>query len=75
MNPLMKKGYEKFITEKDVWKLDTWDRTETLNNQCVLVFYTEFYSLQLAWSVMSFVDHVGSRNVGLKNHNGQNRGF
>ncbi|XP_052291507.1 ABC transporter C family member 2-like isoform X2 [Citrus sinensis] len=33
MNPLMKKGYEKFITEKDVWKLDTWDQTETLNNQ------------------------------------------
>ncbi|KAH9796217.1 ABC transporter C family member 2 [Citrus sinensis] len=58
MNPLMKKGYEKFITEKDVWKLDTWDQTETLNNQCVLVFYTEFYCLQLAWSVMSFVDHV-----------------
>ncbi|KAH9747883.1 ABC transporter C family member 2 [Citrus sinensis] len=57
MNPLMKKGYEKFITEKDVWKLDTWDQTETLNNQCVLVFYTEFYCLQLAWSVMSFVDH------------------
>ncbi|KAH9747882.1 ABC transporter C family member 2 [Citrus sinensis] len=60
MNPLMKKGYEKFITEKDVWKLDTWDQTETLNNQCVLVFYTEFYCLQLAWSVMSFVDHIGN---------------
>ncbi|KAH7568510.1 hypothetical protein JRO89_XS06G0008700 [Xanthoceras sorbifolium] len=33
MNPLMKRGYEKFITEKDVWKLDTWDRTETLNEK------------------------------------------
>ncbi|KAK0578361.1 hypothetical protein LWI29_009118 [Acer saccharum] len=33
MNPLMKQGYEKFITEKDVWKLDTWDRTETLNEK------------------------------------------
>ncbi|KAI9198159.1 hypothetical protein LWI28_011152 [Acer negundo] len=33
MNPLMKRGYENFITEKDVWKLDTWDRTETLNEK------------------------------------------
>ncbi|KAF3450335.1 hypothetical protein FNV43_RR06415 [Rhamnella rubrinervis] len=31
MNPLMKLGYRRPITEKDVWKLDTWDRTETLN--------------------------------------------
>ncbi|GLT68246.1 hypothetical protein SLA2020_404960 [Shorea laevis] len=32
MNPIMKLGYERPITEKDVWKLDTWERTETLNN-------------------------------------------
>ncbi|GMN54603.1 hypothetical protein TIFTF001_023730 [Ficus carica] len=30
MTPLMQKGYRKPITEKDVWKLDTWDQTETL---------------------------------------------
>ncbi|CAM6104569.1 unnamed protein product [Calypogeia fissa] len=30
MTPLMKVGYKKPITEKDVWKLDTWDQTETL---------------------------------------------
>ncbi|KAJ4703013.1 ABC transporter C family member 2-like [Melia azedarach] len=33
MNPLMEQGYKRFITEKDIWKLDTWDRTETLNNK------------------------------------------
>ncbi|KAM7270310.1 hypothetical protein ACFE04_029524 [Oxalis oulophora] len=30
MTPLMQKGYKKPITEKDLWKLDTWDHTETL---------------------------------------------
>ncbi|XP_059439550.1 ABC transporter C family member 2-like [Corylus avellana] len=33
MNPIMKLGYERPITEKDVWKLDAWERTETLNNK------------------------------------------
>ncbi|OAY47206.1 hypothetical protein MANES_06G060800v8 [Manihot esculenta] len=30
MTPLMQQGYRKPITENDVWKLDTWDQTETL---------------------------------------------
>ncbi|WCJ24253.1 multidrug resistance-associated protein 1 [Euphorbia peplus] len=30
MTPLMEQGYKKPITEKDVWKLDTWDQTEIL---------------------------------------------
>ncbi|KAL7212551.1 hypothetical protein ACSBR2_015280 [Camellia fascicularis] len=33
MNQLMHLGYERPLTEKDVWKLDTWDRTETLNSK------------------------------------------
>ncbi|KAM7270988.1 hypothetical protein ACFE04_030202 [Oxalis oulophora] len=33
MNAIMKQGYKRPITEKDVWKLDTWDRTETLNDR------------------------------------------
>ncbi|GLT64997.1 hypothetical protein SLA2020_374550 [Shorea laevis] len=33
MSPLMKLGSKRPITEKDVWKLDTWDRTETLNEK------------------------------------------
>lgn len=32
MNPLMQRGYKRPLTDKDVWELDTWDRTETLNN-------------------------------------------
>ncbi|KAG0501841.1 hypothetical protein HPP92_001913 [Vanilla planifolia] len=30
MTPLMELGYRRPITEKDVWKLDSWDETETL---------------------------------------------
>lgn len=30
MGPLMKLGFRRPIEEKDVWKLDEWDRTETL---------------------------------------------
>ncbi|KAI3832401.1 hypothetical protein MKW92_043641, partial [Papaver armeniacum] len=33
MTPLMEQGFRKPITEKDVWKLDTWDKTETLNSK------------------------------------------
>ncbi|KAJ0016881.1 hypothetical protein Pint_11055 [Pistacia integerrima] len=33
MTPLMRLGYKKPITEKDVWKLDTWDQTETLTEK------------------------------------------
>lgn len=33
MNPLMELGYKRPITEKDVWKLDTWDRTKTLHSK------------------------------------------
>ncbi|XP_027368270.1 ABC transporter C family member 2-like [Abrus precatorius] len=33
MNPIMKLGYERPLTEKDIWRLDTWDQTETLINK------------------------------------------
>ncbi|XP_042515081.1 ABC transporter C family member 2-like [Macadamia integrifolia] len=33
MTPLMQLGYKRPITEEDVWKLDAWDRTETLYNK------------------------------------------
>ncbi|KAL0442459.1 UNVERIFIED_CONTAM: ABC transporter C family member 2 [Sesamum latifolium] len=33
MTPLMQLGYRKPITEKDVWKLDSWDQTETLSRK------------------------------------------
>ncbi|KAK6917105.1 ABC transporter-like, ATP-binding domain [Dillenia turbinata] len=34
MSPLLLQGYRRPITEKDVWKLDIWDWTETLNDRC-----------------------------------------
>ncbi|XP_047940588.1 ABC transporter C family member 12-like [Salvia hispanica] len=33
MTPLMQQGYKRPITEKDVWKLDSWDQTETLSRE------------------------------------------
>ncbi|KAG1338494.1 ABC transporter C family member 2 [Cocos nucifera] len=33
MTPLMQQGYKRPITDKDVWKLDKWDQTETLNDR------------------------------------------
>ncbi|ESW19924.1 hypothetical protein PHAVU_006G166700 [Phaseolus vulgaris] len=33
LNPLMKLGYERPLNEKDIWKLDTWERTDTLINK------------------------------------------
>ncbi|XP_074328761.1 ABC transporter C family member 2-like [Apium graveolens] len=33
MNPLMQLGYKRPLTERDIWKLDTWDQTETLNDK------------------------------------------
>ncbi|KAJ4703008.1 ABC transporter C family member 2-like [Melia azedarach] len=30
ITPLMQLGYKRPITEEDVWKLDTWDKTETV---------------------------------------------
>lgn len=30
VTPLMKQGYRKPIAEKDIWRLDVWDQTETL---------------------------------------------
>ncbi|KAG6755959.1 hypothetical protein POTOM_039371 [Populus tomentosa] len=33
LTPLMKQANKRPISEKDVWKLDTWDQTETLMNK------------------------------------------
>ncbi|EPS64314.1 hypothetical protein M569_10464 [Genlisea aurea] len=39
MNPIMQLGYRRPLSEKDVWKLDSWDRTQTLSD-----------SFQRAWA-------------------------
>ncbi|KAL3851518.1 hypothetical protein ACJIZ3_013400 [Penstemon smallii] len=46
MNSIMQMGYLRPLTEKDVWKLDTWDKTETLND-----------SFQISWG-----DEIGRPN-------------
>ncbi|CAL9060621.1 unnamed protein product [Musa banksii] len=33
ITPLMQQGFKRPITEKDIWKLDSWDQTETLNSR------------------------------------------
>jgi hypothetical protein len=35
----MQQGYKRPITDKDIWKLDTWDETETLYSRYVFPFY------------------------------------
>lgn len=57
MNPLMKLGYQRPLTEKDVWKLDAWDTTETLNTTYVLVFpfICWFHVLQFSLSKVVFI--------------------
>lgn len=44
MTPLMKQGFKKPITDRDVWQLDDWDQTEHLYGEYVInleldVFY------------------------------------
>ncbi|KAJ6893401.1 ABC transporter C family member 12-like isoform X4 [Populus alba x Populus x berolinensis] len=38
LTPLMKQANKRPISEKDVWKLDTWDQTETLMNKLAMIF-------------------------------------
>ncbi|EYU19138.1 hypothetical protein MIMGU_mgv1a0001471mg, partial [Erythranthe guttata] len=47
MNPIMQLGYKRPLTEKDVWKLDTWDQTETLNDSYVHKYINKF---QRSWA-------------------------
>ena len=42
MTPLMQQGYKKPITEKDIWKLDTWDQTETLSRRFIMLLHFQF---------------------------------
>ncbi|ESW20774.1 hypothetical protein PHAVU_005G013500 [Phaseolus vulgaris] len=44
ITPLMKQGYRKPVTEKDVWKLDKWDEAETLTEKFQNCWKSEFQS-------------------------------
>lgn len=41
----MQQGYRRPITDKDVWKLDSWDETETLNKKFVFVLSLHCFHL------------------------------
>jgi hypothetical protein len=45
MTPLMQQGYRRPITDKDIWKLDSWDEAETLYTRYVLSL-----SLRNSWT-------------------------
>jgi ATP-binding cassette, subfamily C (CFTR/MRP), member 1 len=47
MTPLMQQGYKRPITDKDIWKLDNWDETETLYNRYVFIIVLLEKSLYL----------------------------
>lgn len=90
MNPLMELGYKRPLTVKDVWKLDSWDRTETLNHKYVLAFlthvatwkpksYLTIYKKKILFDQVLFhfyIElHLDFRDVGLRNVEGLNHGF
>nr|QGP74115.1 ABCC transporter [Sedum alfredii] len=60
MNPLMKLGYKRPLTEKDIWKLDTWDRTETLNNSFQKQWAKEMRKTK-PWLLRALNNSVGGR--------------
>lgn len=84
MTPLMQQGYRRPITDKDVWKLDSWDETETLNEK--FVFFSSFASMfpsdnsfHIFYNLIIFAIYcillLGSSKVGLKSHEAQSHGF
>ncbi|CAL5201249.1 unnamed protein product [Lathyrus oleraceus] len=60
ITPLMKQGYRKPITEKDVWKLDKWDETETLNEKFQRCWMSEFQSSN-PWLLRALNSSLGKR--------------
>ncbi|KAG5033435.1 hypothetical protein JHK85_017417 [Glycine max] len=60
ITPLMKQGYRKPITEKDVWKLDEWDRTETLTEKFQKCWMLEFQSSN-PWLLRALNSSLGKR--------------
>ncbi|PNX84778.1 ABC transporter C family member 12-like protein, partial [Trifolium pratense] len=56
----MKQGYRKPVTEKDVWKLDKWDQTETLNEKFQKCWNTEFESSN-PWLLRALNSSLGKR--------------
>ncbi|KAK7401409.1 hypothetical protein VNO78_12857 [Psophocarpus tetragonolobus] len=60
ITPLMKQGYRKPIIEKDVWKLDKWDQTETLTEKFQKCWMLEFQSSN-PWLLRALNNSLGKR--------------
>ncbi|KAI4371822.1 hypothetical protein MLD38_010126 [Melastoma candidum] len=60
MAPIMRLGYKRPLTDKDIWKLDTWDRTETLNSK-FQVCWAEESRKQKPWLLRPLTKSLGGR--------------
>ncbi|XP_031130031.1 ABC transporter C family member 12-like [Ipomoea triloba] len=60
MTPLMKLGYKKPISEKDVWILDTWDQTETLSRKFLMCWMEESQRSK-PWLLRALNNSLGGR--------------
>nr|XP_025624778.1 ABC transporter C family member 12 isoform X4 [Arachis hypogaea] len=60
VTPLMRQGYRKPIKEKDVWKLDKCDQTETLTEKFQKCWMLEFQSSN-PWLLRSLNNSLGKR--------------
>ncbi|KAK9088503.1 hypothetical protein Scep_027585 [Stephania cephalantha] len=60
MTPLMQQGYKRPITEKDVWKLDTWDQTETLYSKFRGCWLEESQKTK-PWLLRALNNSIGAR--------------
>ncbi|KAI0495107.1 hypothetical protein KFK09_025254 [Dendrobium nobile] len=60
ITPLMQLGFKRPITEKDVWKLDSWDESETLNSR-FQKFWLEESRRSKPWLLRALHRSLGGR--------------
>ncbi|KAJ7969064.1 ABC transporter C family member 2-like [Quillaja saponaria] len=60
MTPLMQHGYRNPITEKDIWKLDTWDRAEALTTKFHKIWVLESQRSK-PWLLRALNNSLGGR--------------
>nr|XP_043620654.1 ABC transporter C family member 2-like [Erigeron canadensis] len=60
MDPLMHLGYKRPLTEKDIWKLDDWDKTETLNSK-FQIYWAEEIRKPKPWLLRALHRSLGGR--------------
>ncbi|GAB2214047.1 hypothetical protein Droror1_Dr00018380 [Drosera rotundifolia] len=60
MDPLLKLGAKRPLTEKDIWKLDTWDQTETLYSKFQSCWVEESHKVK-PWLLRAVNKSLGGR--------------